>query len=591
MCGIVALYDQQQAPPGLAVERALAAMAHRGPDGQGIWAPPDEPCALGHRRLAVIDLEGGGQPLRSGPYRLVANGEFYDYERTLDWLGGRGHRPATGSDSEVALLLYRELGVECFRLLRGEFAFALWDGVARRLLLVRDRFGIKPLFYAHQQGRLWAASEIKGLFAAGWPCAWDPEGVQQSLHQCLHQDRTLFRGVRQLPAGHYLLADRQGVRIVRYWDQDYPRPRTISQAQALEEISRPWHEAVRLRTRADVPLACYLSGGVDSSAVLSLAQHYSNRPLHAFTLAFDHQDYDESSLALSQCRHTGAIFHPVRASADDLSHSFEATVVAAEAPVYNGHAPARWLLSRAVREAGFKVVLGGEGADELFAGYRFAGQSGISSGWWALLRRLAGPVPRELKQISPTLALLLKALPLPPSMLDYLLEQIGSLRSVSKLSGGDPYRGFLSQILSPRLLGREPLKVLLYVWMKSLFVNYVLAAERLDMAHGVELRLPFLDHVLFDSVKGLSSSVLGPNKQLLRQLAGVGLSPQVLGTPKRPFVGPPLGQRLRPWLQAPELDQIPFLRAEQVRALGPVSDGLLFYLASLVVLQRHYRPS
>ena len=194
MCGIVALYDQQQAPPGLAVERALAAMAHRGPDGQGIWAPPDEPCALGHRRLAVIDLEGGGQPLRSGPYRLVANGEFYDYERTLDWLGGRGHRPATGSDSEVALLLYRELGVECFRLLRGEFAFALWDGVARRLLLVRDRFGIKPLFYAHQQGRLWAASEIKGLFAAGWPCAWDPEGVSRACTSACTRTARFFGG-------------------------------------------------------------------------------------------------------------------------------------------------------------------------------------------------------------------------------------------------------------------------------------------------------------------------------------------------------------------------------------------------------------
>lgn len=591
MCGIVALYDPQQPPEGMAVERALTAMAARGPDGQGMWAPLDGPCALGHRRLAVIDLEGGQQPLSSGRLKLVANGEFYDYERTLEWLAGRGLRPTSGSDSEVVLLLYQELGLDCLRLLRGEFAFALWDDEAERLLLVRDRFGIKPLFYARQGSRLWAASEIKGLFAAGWGCAWDPEGVQQSLHQCLHQDRTLFRGVRQLPAGHYLVADRQGVRIARYWDQDYPRARTIPQAQALEEVSRPWHEAVRLRTRADVPLACYLSGGVDSSAVLSLAQHYSRQPLHAFTLAFDHPDYDESPLAEGLCRRVGAQFHAVRASADDLAEAFEASVVAAEAPLYNGHAPARWLLSRAVRQAGLKVVLGGEGADELFAGYRFARASGQAGGWLALLGRLASPTSPELREISPTLALLFKALPLPSGMFDYLLDQILTLRSLSRPSGGDPYRAFLGQILTPRLLGREPLKVLLYLWMKSLFVNYVLAAERLDMANGVELRLPFLDHLLFDAVKGLSSQVLGPNKQLLRQLSGHRLTSEVLATPKRPFVAPSLGERLRPWLQAPEVDEIPFLEAERVRALGPASDGLLCYLASLVMLQRHYRPT
>lgn len=590
MCGIVALYDPHQPPQRQRVERALQAMAARGPDGQGIWAPLDGPCALGHRRLAVIGLQNGEQPLRAGSLRLVANGEFYDYQRSLEWLAGRGRRPGTDSDSEVALLLYQELGLECLPLLRGEFAFALWDGVAQRLLLVRDRFGIKPLFYAFQGGRVWAASEIKALFAAGWECAWDPEGVRQSLHQCLHQDRSLFRGVRQLPAGHYLLVDSQGVRVVRYWDQDYPRARSIPQARALEEISSHWHEAVRLRTRADVPLGCYLSGGVDSSAVLALAQHYSNQPLRAFTLAFQHQDYDESEPARAHCLRQGSIFQPVPASADDLERAFEASVIAAEAPLYNGHAPARWLLSRAVQEAGIKVVLGGEGADELFAGYRFAGSTRRTD-WWALLGRLIRRSPPELREISPSLALALKLLPLPASMQAYLLEQIRILRSVTELPEGDPYRPFLAQILRPRLLGCEPLKVLLYIWMKSAFVNYVLAAERLDMAHGVELRLPFLDHRLFDSVKALSGQVLGPDKQLLRQLCGNRLAPEVLAAPKRPFVAPPLGQRLRPWLLAPEVEQIPFLRADRLRALGPVSDSLLFYLASLVVLQRHYRPS
>ncbi len=591
MCGIVALYDPVQSPERQAVERALTAMAARGPDGQGVWAPLDGACALGHRRLAVIDLRAGRQPLNSGPVRLVANGEFYDFERTLEWLAGRGRRPLTGSDSEVALLLYRELGLRCLPLLRGEFAFALWDGEAERLLLVRDRFGIKPLFYVHHHGRVWAASEVRGLWAAGWERGWDPEGVRQSLHQCLHQDRTLFRGVRQLPAGHYLLADRSGVRIVRYWDQDYGRARTVSQAQALEEISRPWHESVRLRTRADVPLACYLSGGVDSSAVLGLAQHYSTRPLHAFTLAFSHQDYDESPSAERFCRHVGAAFHPVRVTVQDLEVAFEASVVAAEAPIYNGHGPARWLLSRAVSQAGFKVALGGEGADELFAGYRFIGSTRGSGGWWETLKRLIQPSSRELWELSPTLAVLLRGVPLPSVMQTFLLEQIACLRNLSNLPRRDPYGGFLRQILHPRLFGCEGLKILLYLWMKSQFVNYVLAAERLDMAHGVELRLPFLDHVLFDSCKNLSSQVLGPDKQLLRQLNASRLSPEIFAAPKRPFVAPSLSERLRSWLQAPELEQIPFLDANRVRGLGAITDPLLFYLASLVVLQRNFRLS
>src|SRR5262245_733990 len=225
MCGIVALFSRRGPIPEAALQRAIQSLHHRGPDGQGRWISPDRRVGLGHTRLSIIDLTSGDQPIASEDEQaqIVVNGEFYGYEAIQRELEQSGHRLRTRSDSEIALHLYEDLGVQCLHRLRGEFAFVLWDQKSRCILAARDRFGIKPLFYAEHNGTLYFASEVKALFAAGVPARWDAESVYHSVEIGGYQMRTLFDGIFQIPPGHYLIASEKHVQISQYWDFHYPR--------------------------------------------------------------------------------------------------------------------------------------------------------------------------------------------------------------------------------------------------------------------------------------------------------------------------------------------------------------------------------
>lgn len=633
MCGLVAIVSASAPVAPEVLGAALDRLAHRGPDGAGSWRSPDGRVALGHRRLSIIDLDTGAQPLGSEDQglQLIANGEFYESDRLREALLTRGHRLRSRSDSEVLLHLYQELGDDALRLLRGEFAFVLWDQPRRRLLAARDRFGVKPLFYAQHGDRLLLASEAKALFAAGVPAAWDEEGAFQSLHFCLAQDRTLFRGVRQIPPGHALIYADGQLQVRSYWDVDYPprrqRPPAPSEPECVHTLGRLIEDAVRVRLRADVPVTCYLSGGVDSSSVLGLAQRLSGGQVSAFTVAFEHPAYDESLLAAETARHAGAALHVVRVTSQDFADVFEEAVALGESVAYNGHGPARYLLSRAVQRAGYKVALGGEGADELFAGYQFVERALAASGAARvsparLVGRLLGPRSadeRALAEISPLLATLVRALGFHAGLLSYLVEKAQVLRGIfapaflARHRGRDPYREALARFPWPRLLQLEPFQILLYLWMKSHFANYVLAAERLDMAHAVELRLPYLDHLLFEYTRGLPKELLfagEQNKHLLRRTVAPYVSEGVRRGPKRPFLAPPSAAsrqsacfvlvqdllrsaafRALPFFDAPAvlrlLDRAGALPDEQRAALDP----LFYFLASLTVLGDRYRLS
>src|SRR5260370_12115247 len=220
MCGIVAIFSRNAPISVEAVERATKSLYHRGPDGQRHWSSPDCRVALGHARLSIIDLTTGDQPIANEDERLriIVNGEFYGYESIQKELEQRGHKLRTRSDSEIALHLYEELAADCLRQLRGEFALVIWDGVNRRIFAARDRFGIKPLFYALHEGTLYLASEVKALFAAGVPARWDGEIVYDSGDFGANQGRTLFNGVFQVPPGHYLVATDEHIQLSRYWD-------------------------------------------------------------------------------------------------------------------------------------------------------------------------------------------------------------------------------------------------------------------------------------------------------------------------------------------------------------------------------------
>jgi asparagine synthase (glutamine-hydrolysing) len=517
------MYSAREPIRADALERATRRLAHRGPDGQRTWLADDRRVGLGHARLSIIDLATGDQPIagEDEALRIVVNGEFYDFERTQGELQARGHRLRTRSDSEIALHLYEDSGTACLRHLRGEFAFVLWDGPNDTLFAARDPFGIKPLYYTTHRGTLYLASEVKALLAAGVPARWDRAAFFQANHFLgTPHDRTLFEGIHPVPPGHYLLASGGQVRLIRYWDFDYPAAVDARQARPdaeyAERFRRALDDAVRIRLRADVPVGCYLSGGLDSCAVLGLAARHRAEPIRAFTLTFDRAGYDEGDIAREMAAHAGADFQPIPIRQSDLADRFADAACQAETLCFNAHGVAKYLLSQAVRDAGYKVVLTWEGSDEILAGYPHFRRDLLLQG---AQRQDAGAVRQLLEQLQannavsrgtllpdgepPPLAGVRRALGFVPTWLEAQATVATRLRAsfapdfAAEFAGRDPYRGLLNgHDVAGQLAGREPVNQSLYLWSKVALPNYILAVlgDRMEMAHSVEGRVPFLDH-------------------------------------------------------------------------------------------------
>ncbi len=561
MCGIVAAVSDERDVNAGALRAAVASMRHRGPDEASVWRASDGSGGLGHARLSIIDLTTGQQPIANEDETLhiAVNGEFYDFERIRGELEARGHRFRTRSDSEIALHLYEERGVDCFTELRGEFAFAVWDGRKRRMLAARDRFGIKPLFYARCGATLWIASEVKALAAAGVRLEWDRAAVYDSLFSNLSPERTLFAGVRQVPPGCYLeVADGGEVKIAAYWKTDYPKTgeeASRTEADWIERLRAEAAEAVRLRLRADVPVGCLLSGGLDSSAALGMARTFFGGQMKAFTIAFDHPDFDESAVAEASAAAAGVEFFRIRVTNADFARVFEDAVAQGESIQYNAHGAARYLLSRGVREAGVKVVLAGEGADEIAAGYRFfdralgIGGAMAPAAWPEALVRALKMDTAPAAEVAAALAARAQALAFPSASAAAVagrraLEHgVVSAEFVREQAGRNPLWEFYRQMdVAEQMDGRAPVRQVMHLWMKSGFANYVLAGERLDMAHAVEQRLPFLDHKLFEVAREVPVELLrrdGQEKWVLREAMRPFVTEQVYRRKKQPFLAPP----------------------------------------------------
>lgn len=370
MCGIAGELAFPSADPER-VRRMTAALAHRGPDGDGFHH--EGPIALGHRRLAIIDLEGGAQPIfnEDGSVAVVFNGEIYNYRELAAELAPR-HRLRTVSDTEVLVHLYEELGVGMLERLRGMFAFALWDQKANRLFAARDRFGKKPFLYAADGHRLSFASELGALAASGLDLgAIDRRALSDYLELLyVPAPLTLRTGVKKLPAGHYLLADDRGLRVERYWAP--PEPGSAGPATRLgsawrHETRKTLEEAVRLRLRSDVPIAALLSGGIDSSVVVALAARELGRGLATFTVGFGRDD-DETPFAREVARRYGTDHHEIVVSDAVARDGVEDAIASWSEPYGDSSAIPTHAVCREVARH-VKVVLTGDGGDELFAGY------------------------------------------------------------------------------------------------------------------------------------------------------------------------------------------------------------------------------
>ena len=584
MCGIAGYMHADRSRP--VDPETLVAMAaiqyHRGPDGFG-WRSM-EGIGFSHARLSIIDLDEnrGRQPFESddGRLMLTKNGELYDYQRIRADLTARGARFQTKSDSEIVLHLYPRHGLDgTLPHLRGEFAFALYDREDDRLMLVRDRFGIKPLYWTEVNGTLVFGSELKVLFAhPEVPRRFSPAGVYHQLMQTMVPGSTAFEGIHQVRPGYVLDVRRRDGRLLieerRYWDMEFPQesayPTQYSEQEYIEKVREQLLEAVQHRLTADVPVGSYLSGGIDSCAILGLAAAARQEPVKAFTIGFDNEDYDESPIATQMARSTGADQDILRLDADHLYDHFEQTLWHTERTIYNTLGVAKFLMSRHVRDVHYKVVLTGEGSDELFGGYPAFRrdmflhgldhlQPGERREWEMLLAEsnklfkgamlaenavenaaLTAKVGFTPSCLQPWLA---SAQRVPALLAPALREQLGDY---------DPGEAIAAEFDPDMLAGRHPLDKAQYVWIKTMLEGQILTwgGDRVDMANSMEARPPFLDHHLAACATGVPPSmrIHGRTEKYVLREAMKGLLPEVLyKREKFAFMAPPAHTDPRKW--------------------------------------------
>jgi asparagine synthase (glutamine-hydrolysing) len=558
MCGIVGVaHSEQSRPvPPEAVRLMCDAIAHRGPDDEGIFTAG--PVGLGMRRLSIIDLAGGHQPVfnEDRSCAIVFNGEIYNYRELRAWLSGRGHQMATNSDTETIVHLYEELGERCVDRLRGMFSFAIWDGRRRRLVLARDRFGIKPLYVAEGTWGLAFSSELKALHASGRTGDELDWGALESYFRLgyIPAPRTPFRAVRKLEPGHVMVWEPgKGSRTSRYWD--VPTTPGVVPAHVEEFVRERLDESVRAHLVSDVPVAAFLSGGLDSSAVVS-SMALAGNGAHAFTVRYrgsGAEQADETPLAAALARRYGAKLTIVDVE-PDVRSIFERIVFALDEPHADESAVPTWLLCERVA-AEYKVAMVGTGGDELFAGYRRQFALTMAAAWGRLprgLRSAATRVGNSLPEprggglgISRAKRFLRSGGDSLAHRYLSLQDRLGSTPLFSEQLDGDLAAGYARDSFERHGRGgpREGLvKPALYLDYKTYLPDDLLhLADRISMAHSLELRVPFVDHELVEAIFPLPDRVrvgLMRPKQLLRRALRPRLTDAHFTAPKRGFVGP-----------------------------------------------------
>jgi asparagine synthase (glutamine-hydrolysing) len=651
MCGIAGfIYADRDRPVDPETLVAMAAIQHhRGPDGFGIRRMPG--IGFSHARLSIVDLDEtrGRQPFesRDGRLMLTKNGELYDYQRIRADLTAQGARFQTKSDSELILHLYPRVGLDAMLPhLRGEFAFALYDREEERLILARDRFGIKPLYWTDTGEALVFGSELKVLFAhPEVPRRFDPQGVYHQLMQTIVPGSTTFAGIHQVPPGHLLDIRRKDGRLQitqhKYWDMDFPqesdRPAEYDEAEWIEAVRAQLLEAVQLRLEADVPVGCYLSGGIDSCSILGLAAAARQNPVKAFTIGFDNKDYDESPIAAEMAASTGADQDVMMLDASHLYDNFVETLWHTERTIYNTLGVAKLLMSRHVRGVNYKVVLTGEGSDELFGGYPAFRRDMFLHG----LDHLSAEERREWEQLLAEQNKLFKGAMLAedevrnpalesrvgftPSCLQPWLasaERVPGLLAGdlgSQLRDYDPGAAIAERLDADRLKGRHPLDKAQYVWIKTMLEGQILTwgGDRVDMANSMEARPPFLDHHLAELATQLPPSlrIKGRTEKYVLREAMKGLLPEVLyKREKFAFMAPPAHTDPHKWAAMRALAD-EYLSPERIQEAGVLSvegvnalfaqhedktltaatqnrlDALINHLLGVQILHRHFIAS
>ncbi len=557
MCGIAGLAGG--AHPEAERRRLVTAMCgrivHRGPDGEGFLIEPD--LGMGMRRLSIIDVAGGAQPIgnEDGQIQVVFNGEIYNHRMLRRELERAGHEFRTHADTEVLVHGYEEWGDAVLARLRGMFAIALWDRARRRLLLARDRFGIKPLYLWRHTREVAFASELKSLeILPGFPDTVDPLAVTRYVaFGYVPEPLSIWAGVTKLPPGHALVwTPDEGARVSEWWSPLRPVNGSITEEDAIRELRRLLEDAVGCHLESEVPLGAFLSGGIDSSAVVAQMQRLSDRPVRTFTIGFAEDDFDESRQAALVARaigtdHTERVLHP------DIDELVDELVLAFDEPFADSSALPTWLVSRLAREQ-VTVALSGDGGDELFAGYTRYGEVLDRREPPAIVRQLAGLAGRSLPRGARGRNYLLNsarsaegrfaatvALPLLP-------EEGGTVRA--GLLTGDPRLEHLLDDLFARTSGRDlGARMALVDVMSYLPGDILTKVDRMSMRVSLEARVPLLDHHVAEFALALPHTFKrreGVTKWVFRRAIEGLVPPSVLTKPKQGF-----GVPIVHWLRGP----------------------------------------
>ena len=567
MCGIAGIYNRQpgSAPRRSELETMIAALHHRGPDGTGVFLA--DTIGLAHARLSIIDIAGGAQPIHNedGSVQVVFNGEIFNYIELRRELERRGHRFYTNSDTEVIVHLYEEHGEAFVDALNGQFAIALWDTTRRQLVLARDRTGIRPLYYTEAGARFVFASEVKALFTL-------PE-IKRSLnvpalaelfsYWAPLEPNTVFDGVKSLPPGHVLVASDACVRSHRYWDWSFPAQADTSRTEddCAAELRELLIDAVRLQLRADVPVGAYLSGGLDSSIITSLIRNHTDTPLRSFSLTFEDAEFDESAHQQELVKHLKTHHSALRVSRADIARAFPRTIWHIESATVRTAPTPLMLLAGHVRDAGYKVVLTGEGADEVFGGYdlfkeakirRFLAREPASTWRPRILERLypylknspaAGRAfthrffTEGVEHLHQPWFAHIPRMTTTRRVLQFMRPEIQD-----QLAGTDPFRA-LGDTLPKGIEQWLPMGRDQYVEAHTLMSGYLLSSQgdRVAMAHSIEGRVPFLDHRLIEFANRLPAhfKLKGLTEKHLLKHSMRGEIPEVIRTrTKQPYRAP-----------------------------------------------------
>ena len=573
MCGIVGIIHKGHHFLNRQIRLALHQMELRGPDDEGVWQKNG--VALGHRRLSIIDMNGGKQPMSSadGRITIVVNGELYGYREIRQTLSEEYHFQ-TKCDSEILIPLYLKYGaMGMMKHLRGEFAFILYDNLYHTLIAARDRFGIKPLCWYKNGNKVVIASKAKAILACGIKPEWDDVSLMQSLTMHYQPtDRTFFKNIHQVRPGHILVSDEDAnITDYTYWDINYPNMSNMpvltehQEREAIHTLHDLLLDSVKTRMISDVPVCCHLSGGLDSSTIAGMmATVDKGSPVHCFSIVFPHADneYNEEMLAEETVRRCGGVLHKINISQGDILDNLPQAVFQSEGLAVNGHLSCKYLLNKAIRKEGFKVALTGEGADECLAGYPHLRQD-----MFAMLPEKEREILTQ-RLYSTNLAITGTEIASGNTLnCDAVRDRLGYVPSFisAKASIGHKMYALLNDDvldnytkhdcfaelldrydINNRLKGKHPVNQSLYLWSKLTLCNYILGTlgDGCEMAFSIEGRLPFLDHRLFEYAAGLPMQMKIRNyvdeKYILKEAARPYITDNIYHRQKHPFQAPPL---------------------------------------------------